>query len=135
MHDFSEFTDYTHQSNGLRTQNPLYIQITHTSIALYYTDIMQIMYYRINIISFDASRKDEYMAYFDSVRDRIKAISGLQSLNVIETGEGEAVGVACYDSKESAEDAFPTVKEIMGGMAQFFTGPPELKLGPIMWSL
>jgi len=93
------------------------------------------MYYRINIISFDASRKDEYLAYFDSVKDRIKAISGLQSLNVIETGEGEAVGVACYDSKESAEEAFPTVKEIMGGMAQFFTGPPELKLGPIMWSL
>ena len=75
------------------------------------------------------------MAYFDSARDRIKAISGLKSLNVVETGEGEAVGVACYDSKESAEEAFPTVKEIMGGMAQFFTGPPELKLGPIMWSL
>ena len=93
------------------------------------------MYYRINIISFDANRKDEYMAYFDSVRDRIKAISGLQSLNVIETGEGEAVGVAAYDSQASAEDAFPTAKEIMGGMAQFFTGPPELKLGPIMWSL
>ncbi len=96
---------------------------------------MQIMYYRINIISFDASRKDEYLAYFDSVKDRIKAISGLQSLNVVETGEGEAVGVACYDSTESAEAAFETVKEIMGGMAQFFTGPPELKLGPIMWSL
>ena len=103
--------------------------------TLYYANTVQIMYYRINIISFDASRKDEYLAYFDSVKDRIKAISGLQSLNVIETGEGEAVGVACYDSKESAEDAFPTVKEIMGGMAQFFTGPPELKLGPIMWSL
>ncbi|SVD82463.1 uncharacterized protein METZ01_LOCUS435317, partial [marine metagenome] len=56
------------------------------------------MYYRINIISFDASRKDEYIAYFDSVRDRIKAISGLQSLNVVETGEGEAVGMATYDS-------------------------------------
>ena len=75
------------------------------------------------------------MAYFDSARDRIKAISGLQSLNLVETGEGEAVGIASYDSKESAENAFPTVKEIMGGMAQFFTGPPELKLGPIMWSM
>jgi len=97
--------------------------------------MVQIMYYRINIISFDASRKDEYLSYFDSVKDRIKAISGLQSLNVVETGEGEAVGIATYDSKESAEAALATVKEIMGGMAQFFTGPPELKLGPIMWSL
>ena len=96
---------------------------------------MQIMYYRINIISFDASQKDEYLAYFNSVKDQIKAISGLQSLNVVETGEGEAVGIATYDSKESAEAALATVKEIMGGMAQFFTGPPELKLGPVMWSM
>ena len=93
------------------------------------------MYYRINIISFDASRKDEFIAHFNSVGDQIKAIPGLQSLNVVETGEGEAVGVAAYDSQASAEDAFPTVKEIMGGMAQFFAGPPELKLGPVMWCL
>ena len=97
--------------------------------------MVHIMYYRINIISFDASRKDEFIAHFNSVGDQIKAIPGLKSLNVVETGEGEAVGMATYDNQASAEDALPTVKEIMGGMAQFFTGPPELKLGPIMWSL
>jgi len=97
--------------------------------------MVHIMYYRINIISFDASRKDEFIAHFNSVGDQIKAIPGLQSLNVVETGEGEAVGMATYDNQASAEDALPTVKEIMGGMAQFFAGPPELKLGPVMWSL
>lgn len=102
---------------------------------LYCTDTVQIMYYRINTISFDASRKDEFMAYADSIRSEMKTIAGVQSICLIETSEGEATGVAIYDSKASAEDALPQIQKIMGGMAQFFTAPPELKLGPIMWSM
>ena len=102
---------------------------------LYCTDIVQIMYYRINTISFDASRKDEFMAYADSMRSEMKTITGVQSICIIETSEGQATGVAIYDSKASAEDALPQIQKIMGGMAQFFTAPPELKLGPIMWSM
>ena len=100
---------------------------------LYYTDIKQIMYYRINTISFDASRKDEFMAYADTMRSEMKTIAGVQSIRLIETGEGEATGVAIYDSEASAEEALPQIQKIMGGMAPFFTAPPELKLGPIMW--
>ena len=96
---------------------------------------MQIMYYRINTISFDASRKDEFMAYADSMRSEMKTIVGVQSISIIETGEGEATGVATYDSKASAEEALPQIQKIMGGMAQFFTAPPDLKLGPVMWSM
>ena len=93
------------------------------------------MYYRINIISFDATRKDEFIAYADSMRSEMKKIVGVKSICIIETGEGEATGVATYDSKASAEDALPQIQKIMGGMAQFFTAPPELRLGPIMWCL
>ena len=93
------------------------------------------MYYRINTISFDASRKDEFMAYADTMRSEMKTIAGVQSIHLIETGEGEATGVAIYDSETSAEEALPQIQKIMGGMAQFFTAPPELKLGPIMWSM
>jgi len=96
---------------------------------------MQIMYYRINTISFDASRKGEFMAYADSMRSEMKTITGVQSICIVETGEGEATGVATYDSKASAEDALPQIQKIMGGMAQFFTAPPDLKLGPVMWSM
>ena len=97
--------------------------------------MMHIMYYRINTIFFDASRKDEFIAYFDSMGDQIKEIAGLQSINIIETSEGEATGVATYDDQASAEAALPQIQKIMGGMAQFFTAPPELKIGLVMWSM
>jgi len=93
------------------------------------------MYYRINTISFDASRKDEFMAYADSMRSEMKNITGVQSICIIETSEGQATGVAIYDSKASAEDALPQIQKIMGGMKEFFTAPPDLKLGPVMWSM
>ena len=97
--------------------------------------MVHFMYYRINTISFDASRKDEFMAYADSMRDQMKQIVGVQSICIIETSEGEATGVAIYDSKTSAEEALPEIQKIMGGMKEFFTAPPDLKLGPIMWSM
>ena len=75
------------------------------------------MYYRINTISFDASRKDEFIAYFGTMRDEMKKIAGVQSITIIETGEGEATGVAIYDSQASAEAALPQIQTVMGGMA------------------
>ena len=103
--------------------------------TLYYANTVHIMYYRINTISFDASRKDEFMAYADSMRSEMKNITGVQSICIIETSEGQATGVAIYDSKASAEDALPQIQKIMGGMKEFFTAPPDLKLGPVMWSM
>ena len=76
--------------------------------------MVQIMYYRINTISFDASRKDEFMAYADSMRSEMKNITGVQSICIIETSEGQATGVAIYDSKASAEDALPPDTENHG---------------------
>ncbi len=75
------------------------------------------------------------MAYADSMRDQMKDIAGIQSIEIVEVDAGEAVGMAKYDSQSSADAAVPTVQQIMGGMAQFFTGPPELKDGPTMWSM
>ena len=52
--------------------------------------MVHVMYYRINTIFFDASRKDEFIAYFGTMRDEMKKIAGVQSITIIETGEGEA---------------------------------------------
>ena len=70
------------------------------------------MYYRINTISFDASRKDEFMAYADTMRSEMKTIAGVQSIHLIETGEGEATGVAIYDSEAKAERPFHKSKKL-----------------------
>ena len=75
------------------------------------------------------------MAYADSMRSEMKTIPGVQSICIIETSEGQATGVAIYDSKASAEEALPQIQKIMGGMAQFFTAPPELKLCPVLLSM
>ena len=93
------------------------------------------MHYRITKMSFDPSKRDALMAYADSVRDDMKAIPGIQSVTIVEVAEGEIMGVAAYDSQANAEAAAPTVMKIMGGMASFFTAPPDQKDGGVMWSM
>jgi len=93
------------------------------------------MSYRITDINFDPSRRDEFLAFTDSQREKIQAVNGLQMVHVTEVGEGQSVIIARYDSEESAVAATETVQEILGGMAEFMTAPPNRKGGPIMWSM
>ncbi len=50
------------------------------------------MYYRITALYFDAVRRDEFIAQADNVRDEMKGISCIQSVTIVETSEGEAIG-------------------------------------------
>ena len=93
------------------------------------------MSYRITDINFDPSRRDEFLAFTDSQREKIQAVNGLQMVHVTEVGEGQSVIIARYDSEESAVAATETVQEILGGMAEYMTAPPNRKGGPIMWSM
>ena len=93
------------------------------------------MSYRITEISFDPSKKNDLFAYVDSQRDQIKAVNGLQLVHVIDIDEGQSVIIARYDSEESAVAATEKVQEILAGMGQFMTGPPNRKGGPITWEM
>ena len=93
------------------------------------------MSFRVTEINFDPSRRDEYLAFADSQREKIQAVSGIQSVDVIEVAEGQSVIIARYDSEESAVAATETVQEILGGMSMFMTATPNRKGGPIMWSM
>ena len=66
------------------------------------------MYYRITALYFDAVRRDEFIAQADNVRDEMKGISCIQSVTIVETSEGEAIGMATYDTQENADAATPT---------------------------
>ena len=57
----------------------------------------------------------------------------METVDVIEVGEGQSVIIARYDSEESAVAATETVQGILGGMAEFMTAPPNRKGGPITW--
>ncbi|MDP7046623.1 MAG: hypothetical protein QGF14_05805, partial [SAR324 cluster bacterium] len=61
--------------------------------------------------------------------------SGIVSVHVIEVGEGQSVIIARYDNEQSAIAATETVQEILGGMAEFMTAPPNRRGGPIMWEM
>ena len=93
------------------------------------------MSFRVTDINFDPSRREELLAYCDGQRENIKAVNGIETVDVIEVGEGQAVIIARYDSEESAVSATETVQEILGGMAEYMTAPPNRKGGPIMWSM
>ena len=93
------------------------------------------MSYRITDINFDPSRRDEFLDFTDSQREKIQAVSGIQSVDVIEVAEGQSVIIARYDSEESAVAATETVQEILSGMAEFMTSPPNRRGGPIMWEM
>ncbi len=57
------------------------------------------MYYRVTTYSFDASRRDELLELADTLRNDMKAIADLEMVHSCETGEGEAMLVARYDSE------------------------------------
>ena len=93
------------------------------------------MSYRITDINFDPSRRDEFLAFTDSQREKIQAVNGLQMVHVTEVGEGQSVIIARYDSEESAVAATEPIQGILGGMAEFMTAPPNRRGGPIMWEM
>ena len=93
------------------------------------------MSFRVTDVNFDASRRDEFLGFADSQREKIQAVSGIVSVHVIEVGEGQSVIIARYNNEQSAIAATETVQEILGGMAEFMTAPPNRKGGPIMWEM
>ena len=93
------------------------------------------MSFRVTDVNFDPSRRDEFLAFTDSQREKIQAVNGLQMVHVTEVGEGQSVIIARYDSEDSAVAATETVQEILGGMAEFMTALPNRKRGPIMWAM
>ena len=93
------------------------------------------MSFRVTEINFDPSRREELLGYCDGQRENIRAVNGIETVDVIEVGEGQSVIIARYDSEESAVAATETVQGILGGMAGFMTSPPNRKGGPITWSM
>ena len=89
------------------------------------------MYIRVTTYGFD-----EALAKMDAtIRDDLKAIVGLKSIDECRIGEGQGMIVASYDSEASAVAAQPKVQEIFGKMAEYMTSPPEVKGGDVIWTM
>ena len=94
------------------------------------------MYFRVTIFGFDEGRLDEALEKMDStIRDKLKAIAGLESAHECRIGDGQAMIISRYDSEASAVAAQPKIQEILGEMAEFMTSPPEVKVGNVIWTM
>ena len=85
------------------------------------------MYYRVSIAQINPEQKDAFVARADELRDAMQALPGLQSVTFIQTGEGEAVGLAVYDSEESFMKAAPLVVENNGRLCRVLYCPSRAK--------
>ena len=64
------------------------------------------MYIRVTTYGFDEARIDEALAKMDTtIRDDLKAIAGLESVEECRIGEGQGMIIARYDSEASATAA------------------------------
>ncbi|MDA7464546.1 hypothetical protein N8996_07145 [Candidatus Poseidonia alphae] len=122
-----------------RSQHLLYTALLNSNETLTKDYIPNLrgdsMYHRVSIAQIKPEQMDAFVAKAEQLEDAMKGLPGLQSVTFIQTGEGEAVGLAVYDSKESFIEAAPLVVGIMGGFAEFFTAPPEQRDGPVIWSI
>jgi len=91
------------------------------------------MHYRVTTYDFNSEQFDDMMAYADSIKDQVQNIEGLNFVHVGRTSETDAVIVAQYDNEEAMENATPRFREIMVGMAQFFTSPPNPVGAEVIW--
>ena len=70
--------------------------------------------------------------YADGLRERMKTLNA-QSIRVVEVDEGTIFMIAIYDSKEIADKVKPHAQEMLAGMAEFMTAPPEPCEGVMTW--
>ena len=91
------------------------------------------MYYRVTKINVNEGHMDEVVSYMDSVSNRFSEFEGLQNINCIQVSKTEVYAFACYKTEDQANNAAVLQKEILGGMAKFFSAPPELMTGPQLW--
>ncbi len=56
-------------------------------------------------------------------------------MHVIDIDEGKSVIIARYESEESGVAETETVQEILAGMGQFMTAPPNRRGGPLTWEM
>lgn len=56
-------------------------------------------------------------------------------MHVIDVDEGKSVIIARYESEESAVAVNETIQDILAGMGQFMTAPPNRRGGSITWEM
>lgn len=89
------------------------------------------MFYRVTEYNFDADRFEDVLAWGESVRSQIEAISGMIHVDTYRSEPGKGIIVAAYESEDAYQAAADTVASILGDMGQFMTSPPTTHSGTV----
>lgn len=85
------------------------------------------MYARVTKMYGDPERIDEARERVGEVKDHVSGISGLQYWFTASDDEsGEAMAIAIYDSKENADAAASTARDLRASFGDLFTKEPEV---------
>lgn len=91
------------------------------------------MYYRITKVNHKPGVQGEMREYLKSKSELMKTITGLQSVTLVNVSDTSSIGISLYENEQQVLDAEEKFKEVMGGMMQFLTGPPEVSNGDEFW--
>jgi hypothetical protein len=85
------------------------------------------MYARITNLTVYPDRIDEMVGRMEEVQGQVAQIPGLLYWFTTSNREtGESVGIAIYDSEESAAAAAGTARELLASFGEYFLKPPEV---------
>lgn len=86
------------------------------------------MYARVSRYQMKSGSFEEAQRMVESMRPQIKAIPGIRDwLNVGRADDGKGVVIALYDSKEAAEAALGSARQIWAQFADHLAAEPEVE--------
>ncbi len=91
-------------------------------------------YIRHTAVSFDPSKFDTMISFFDGVTEQFRGVPGLIRVGVVRVQEDRIIGTSVFDNQASADNAVQEHSGMMADMAAFTTGPPSVREGRIIWS-
>ena len=92
------------------------------------------MHYRITKIKHNFKSLDDLISYLGMVESDVQLIDGLQSVTVVNISDTESVAFSSYENEDQMNNAGEKYRQIMGGMAQYITAPPEMSNGDFVWA-
>jgi len=92
------------------------------------------MFYRVTKLSVKPGTMKNIVDYLDTVEHRFTEFKGMVNVNCIQVSDTEAFAFSSWNTMEEAENAAELQGELMGGMKEWFAGPPERMVGELVWS-
>jgi len=91
-------------------------------------------YVRHTGVSFDSSKFDTMISFFDGITEKFRGVPGLVRVRIARVFEDRIIGTSVFEDKASADKAVQEHRGLMAGMAELASGAPIIREGEVIWS-